>query len=185
MSTSPPSKPPYRSTAAWIRLSGAMAPTYLISSDLEALIEGAEPLEAVVHGDGTGRFLGGVAFPTAEAGDDPAGPGEGGSGMRIALFFRAPLKVRLQGVERRDFVGGEGVGRRPGDGSVARLDQDDRGRMQRGQRQLHQAAGGLDLTGLDVQALPFQGSEQLLDLPARLIPADDPQGLLDAGDIVA
>lgn len=57
--------------------------------------------------------------------------------------------------------------------------------MQRGQRQLHQAAGGLDLTGLDVQALPFQGSEQLLDLPARLIPADDPQGLLDAGDIVA
>src|SRR3954447_18923388 len=97
----------------WRRLAGrarAMAPTYLISSDLEALIEGAEPLEAVVHGDGTGRFLGGVAFPTAEAGDDPAGPGEGVSGMRIALFFRAPLKVRLQGVERRDFVGGEGAG---------------------------------------------------------------------------
>ena len=36
------------------------------------------------------------------------------SGMGIALLFRAPLQVRLQGVERRDFLDGEGVGRRPG-----------------------------------------------------------------------
>src|SRR3954463_12341253 len=69
----------------------AMAPTYLIeeanglhfSGDPEALIEGAEPLEAVVHGDGTRRFFGGVAFPAAEAGDGPAGPGEGMSGVGI------------------------------------------------------------------------------------------------------
>ncbi len=61
------SPPPRCEPVAWAHISGEMI----------ALDDGIEALEAVAHGYRAGGFVAGIAGPSAEAGDGPAGPGEG------------------------------------------------------------------------------------------------------------
>ena len=61
-----------------------------------------EVVQAVVNGDWTGRFVGGIATPTAELGDDPSRPGERFLAVRIALergFAIEAIVDRIEGFE--------------------------------------------------------------------------------------
>src|SRR5208337_485836 len=85
-----------------------------------ALDDGIEALEAVAHGYRAGGFVAGIAGPSAEAGDGPAGPGEGPGRMGVLLFQRAALQFLLQNVQDLDLSFVEDAARRRhrGDGFI-------------------------------------------------------------------
>src|SRR5215469_14385188 len=143
-----------------------------ISEHGTGVAEGFEPSEPVAHGDGPGRTFRGVPFPATETSDDPACPGQGTDGMRVLLLGGTPFKTGLLEAEGFDLVGGEDFLGGDWGGAVAGVDElHDAGRGKGGKKgEFAQAVGGLDLTGLDIEALALEGPEQLLDVPALAIP---------------
>jgi hypothetical protein len=134
--------------------------------------------ETAPHGKGARRAFGlARAFPATETRDDPGGPGEGPWRMGIFLPVGASFISELKGGEEFDLAGFEEVASGLGHLAVAGADQShDTTRCSGGDdRQLHQGVGSSQLARLDVEALPFHHPEQLFDVPAQAVPADDQQ----------
>ena len=60
-----------------------------------------------MNGNWTGRFVGGIATPTAELGDNPSGPGERFLAVRIALERGFAIEAIVDRIEDFDLVRGE------------------------------------------------------------------------------
>src|SRR5258705_200181 len=73
-------------------------------SEAPSCSNGVEVFEAVLHGDGTGRFGRGVAVPAAETADDPGSPGKAVGRMRILEPFAFGFDILIEGSERCDLV---------------------------------------------------------------------------------
>src|SRR6266446_7591922 len=146
--------------------------------------ESLETLQAIVEGNRSWRFMGGISAPSAELGDDPCGPGESFFAMRIFLKLGFALQVFVDRVEHFDFFGRESKACRKHLATIAGLNKlnDDGCRFGSDGHQLHKPIGGFKLTVLDLQALSFHGTEELLDDPALLVPGDDLPGVGDAAD---
>ena len=174
----------------WLRINGVLwlwVPAFALEHAhiFESLSygDGVEVFEAVFEGDGTWRFGRWIAVPTAEAADDPGGPGKAVGWMRVPETLALGLEILVEGGERCDLTGIEGKA----DGlmavSVARLqelDGDDRS-LGGDRDQLEQPVGGGDLAVFQLQTLGLEDAEELLDQPAPLVPFDDAPGLLCRG----
>jgi hypothetical protein len=147
--------------------------------------EGFEVLETVAEGYRAGRFGFWIAVPSAELGDDPRGPGKCFRRMRVLLESGLAFEFGLDCVEGFDFGGREGnPGVLPGP-AIARLDELHDGASGTGSNrgQLDQPPGVFQLAIFQLQALLFQGAEELLDMPVLPVPANHAQGhrrILDA-----
>src|ERR1700751_3549737 len=99
--------------------------------------------------------------------------------MRVLLLSGTPFKGGLLEAEGFDLLGREDLLGRDRNGSIAGVDElHDAGGGQGGKKGgFAEAFAGLDLTGLDIEALALEGPEQLLDRPALAIPFDDLVGI--------
>jgi hypothetical protein len=106
--------------------------------------------------------------------------------MRVLLLGGTPFEGGVLEAESFDLVGGEDLPGGDCDGAVASVDElHDAGGSEGGQEgEFAQAVSGLDLTGLDIEALALEYPEQLLDAPALAIPFDDLLGLCSGVDDV-
>src|SRR5438105_7198623 len=85
--------------------------------------DGEEVIEAMLEGDGSRRSGGSISIPSAEAGDDPAGPCHGGEGMGV-LLARGPCLISgIDGGQGIDLAAVEGGGGRQIGPTVARLQE--------------------------------------------------------------
>src|SRR6185312_3539494 len=57
--------------------------------------DGVEVFEAMLHGDGTGRFGRRITVPAAEAADDPGSPGKAVGRMRVLEPFALGLEIAV------------------------------------------------------------------------------------------
>src|SRR6266702_4750728 len=146
--------------------------------------ESLEARQAIVEGNRSWRFMGGVSAPSAELGDSPCGPGESFFAMRIFLKLGLALQVFVDRVEHFDFFGRESKACWKHLATIAGLNEldDDGCRFGGDGHQLHKPIGGFKLAVLDLQALGFHRTEELLDDPALLVPGDDLPGIGDAAD---
>src|SRR6516225_8423927 len=87
-------------------------------SEPPTLYHVSEAVPASSHGNGTGRTLGSVTCPAAEAGNDPREPGDGELGMRVLLLGRLALEPGLQGLEHRQLIRCNHIGGRAIDRTV-------------------------------------------------------------------
>src|SRR5881392_861485 len=124
---------------------------------------------------GPGGLDEGYSIPSAEAADDPGGPGEGVFWMRVFLQFGFTFELGVEGVESFDLTGIEGERCGLAAMTVARLQEldGDRRRLGGDGGELDEAVGGFELAVFDFESLDFQHAEQLLDAPACLVPIDD------------
>src|SRR6185436_18812901 len=141
--------------------------------------DGVEVFEAMLHGDGTGRFGRRITVPAAEAADDPGSPGKAVGRMRVLEPIALSLEIVVEGGERCDLSGIEGKPNGLMAASVASLQElegDDR-RLGGDRDQLEEPLGGSELAVFKPEALGFEDAEELLDQPALLVPFDDAPGL--------
>jgi len=99
--------------------------------------------------------------------------------MRVLLLCGSSFESGLLEAEGVDLVGREDLFGGDWGGAVAGVDElHDAGCGKRGEEgEFDQAVSGLDLTGLDIEALALERPEQLLDVPALAIPFNDLQGV--------
>jgi hypothetical protein len=104
--------------------------------------------------------------------------------MRVLLLGGMSFEGGLLEAEGFDLIGREDLLGGDWGGAVAGVDElHDAGGGEGGKEgKFAQAVGGLDLTGLDIEALALEGPEQLLDVPALAIPFDDLLGLCSGVD---
>src|SRR5271166_2869194 len=141
-------RPPSGTDLAWAHISGEMI----------ALDDGIEALEAVAHGYRAGGFVAGIAGPSAEAGDGPAGPGEGPGRMGVLLFQRAALQFLLQNVQDLDLSFVEDAARRRiaiGGGAGQHELHGDGGADQADHGEFFERRAVLDHALLDTKTLPL------------------------------
>src|ERR1700722_9698232 len=138
-----------------------------------ALFSVLEAQPAVQHDDGSGFAV--IAGPSAEPRTNPCGVSERAFGMRVLLSFGFAFELGAEGLEQRYVLRLEGVGHRPHRlrvlRAVARMNEllHGDGHDQRSGHQLAARRVLADAQALDVEALRFQGSEQLLDGPAASV----------------
>ena len=139
---------------------------------MKAFCDGVEAAQASNEGDRARRALLGVACPAAEAGDAPGGPGEALPRMRVPLFRGLAFELVDQRLDDGDLGRGEeaGGGERVA-GLAPPLDElhDARGGDERGRGQAFQRVAIAQKAVLEVEALRFDGAEQLLHDPATAI----------------
>src|ERR1700716_4279071 len=146
-----------------------------------------EAMPTTAHGDRPRWALGSVTGPATEPRDNPGEPGDRLPGMRVLLFGGVAFETILQGLEQRqlflrDYVGGRAI-----DGAVSGEDQlhDLGGGDHCDGGELEQGFGRFDLAALDVETLALAGAEQLFDVPALAIPADDLQCLRNRRNLMS
>ena len=106
--------------------------------------------------------------------------------MRVLLFGGTPFKGGLLEAEGFDLVGREDLLGGNWGGTVAGVDElHDAGGGEGGKEgEFTEAICGLDLTGLNIEALALEDPEQLLNSPALAIPFDDLPGVRSGVDDV-
>src|SRR5438093_9815729 len=138
-----------------------------------------EVFETMFEGDWAGRFGRWIAVPSAEAADDPGGPGEAVGWIWVPQALALGLEVLVEGGKGCDLVCLKGKPRWLLSTTIARLqelDGDDR-RLGRDGDELEQAVGGGDLAVFELEPLRLEHAEELLDQPAPLVPFDDTPGV--------
>src|SRR5882757_4457363 len=146
-----------------------------------------EAMPTTAHGDRPRWTLGSVTGPATEPRDNPGEPGDRLPGMRVLLFGGVAFETSLQGLEHRQLFLRDHVGGRAIDGAVSGEDQlhDLGGGDHCDGGELEQGFGRFDLAALDVETLALAGAEQLFDVPALAIPADDLQCLRNRRNLMS
>src|SRR5215208_1414955 len=150
-----------------------------IFGELIAIDDAVEALEAIPHGNGSGGFVALVTCPAAEAGDDPTGPGQAIGWMRVLLFACATLQFLLQRMHDHNLLGIEHAagGRILAAGGARQHELHGDGGDDEGDHgELFERLAVLDHALLDAQPLALERSKQLLDVPAKAVPADYGEG---------
>src|ERR1700749_774070 len=116
----------------------------------------------MLEGDGTWRPGGAIAVPAAQTRDDPGGPGEAVPEMRIVLLPGSARDLRVDSLQGRHPVLGEGQAGRFGAAPVTGLHQleGEGGGLGGNRRELQPPLGAGNLTGFEVQPLWLPHAEE-------------------------
>ena len=148
--------------------------------------DGMEVVEAVLECDRAWWSRRRVAVPSAQTSDDPGCPGQASAAVRIDLQRGFAFVLAIESRQRghlavgKDEAGGFGVPAVPGLGEL----KCDGGGLDGDCGKLEQPLGGVELTVLEPQALLFEDAEELLDVPARLVPIDDAPGASGIAEVM-